>query len=61
MPGQDAVRKVYIVHGGRLSTLTFSPHRSEDIAANAQMETLYAAVTSSWAWMSSGAPCAEGG
>jgi hypothetical protein len=53
MPGQDAVRKVYTVHGGRLYTLTLPPYRSDDIAANAQMETLYAAVTSSWVWMSS--------
>jgi len=60
MPGQDAVRKVYIVHGERLYTLTFSPYRSENLTANAQMETLYASVTSSWVWKSSGKPCAVG-
>jgi len=61
MPGQDAVRKVYIVHGDRLYTLTFSPYRSDNLTANDQMEALYAAVTSSWAWISSGGACAAGG
>ncbi len=61
MPGQDPVRKVYIVHGGRLYTLTFSPYLSENEAANAQMETLYASVTSSWVWISSGGTCGGGG
>jgi hypothetical protein len=60
MPGQDAVRKVYIVHGGMLYTLTFSPYRSDNVTANAQMETLYSSVTSSWAWISSGMPCPAG-
>jgi hypothetical protein len=40
MPGQDAVRKVYIVHGAMLYTLTFSPYRSGNEIADAQMETL---------------------
>lgn len=60
MPGQDAVRKAYIVHEGKLYTLTFSPYRSENTTANAQMETVYASVTSSWVWMSSGKPCPAG-
>jgi hypothetical protein len=60
MPGQDAVRKVYIVHDGRLYTLTFSPYRSDNITASAQMEGLYASVTSSWEWVSSGTPCVAG-
>ncbi len=53
MPGQDLVRRVYIVHQQTLYILTFSPTRSEDKAASDQMEALYAAVTSSWAW----SPC----
>jgi hypothetical protein len=53
MPGQDLVRKVYIVHQQTLYILTFSPTRSENKAAGDQMEALYAAVTSSWAW----SPC----
>jgi hypothetical protein len=57
MPGQDALRKVYIVHGSMLYTLNFSPYRSENVTANAQMETLYTSVTSSWVWISSGTPC----
>jgi hypothetical protein len=53
MPGQDLVRRVYIVHQQTLYILTFSPTRSENKAAGDQMEALYAAVTSSWAW----SPC----
>jgi len=53
MPGQDLVRRVYIVHQQTLYLLTFSPTHSENKAASDQMETLYAAVTSSWAW----SPC----
>jgi hypothetical protein len=53
MPGQDLVRRVYIVHQQTLYILTFSPTRSENTAASDQMEALYAAVTSSWAW----SPC----
>ena len=53
MPGQDAVRNVYIVHDQTLYILTFSPTRSENGAASVQMEILYAAVMSSWAW----SPC----
>jgi hypothetical protein len=57
MPGQDAIRKVYIVHNGLLYTLNFSPYQSENTTANAQMEALFASITSSWVWMSSGRPC----
>ena len=57
MPGQDPIRKVYIVHDGLLYTLSFSPYRSENATANAQMEMLFASVTSSWVWMSSATPC----
>ena len=57
MPGQDAIRKVYIVHNGLLYTLNFSPYQSDNDTANAQMETLFASVTSSWVWISSGWPC----
>lgn len=60
MPGQDAIRKVYIVHGGLLYTLSFSPYYSDNTTAMAQMETLFALVTSSWVWMSSGTPCVGG-
>jgi len=61
MPGQDAIRKVYIVHNGLLYTLNFSPYQSESETANAQMETLFASVTSSWVWMSSGKSCTAAG
>ncbi len=60
MPGQDVIRKAYIVHGGLLYTLNFSPYRSDNTTANAQMETLFTSVTSSWVWMSSGTPCPNG-
>ena len=53
MPGQDLVRKVYIVRQQTLYILIFSPTRSQNAAASNQMEALYAAVTSSWAWF----PC----
>ena len=54
MPGQDLVRRVYIVRQQTLYILVFGPARSENKAARDQMEVLYAAVTSSWAW----SPCA---
>jgi hypothetical protein len=57
MPGQDALRKVYIVHDGLLYTLSFSPYRSDNATANAQMEMLFASVTSSWVWISSATAC----
>jgi len=60
MPGQNLVRRVYIVHGGKLIIPTFSPYDSDNAVANEQMEALYAAVTSSWVWISSGAPCEPG-
>ncbi|HET7009816.1 MAG TPA: hypothetical protein VFI11_03485 [Anaerolineales bacterium] len=57
MPGQDPVRRVYIVHGGQLFTLTFSPYLSGIAAADAQMEVLYGAVTPSWRWLSPDTAC----
>lgn len=57
MPGQDPIRKVYIVHNGLLYTFSFSPFQSDNDTANAQMETLFASVASSWVWISSGSPC----
>lgn len=57
MPGQDLIRKIYIVHDGLLYTLSFSPYQSDKKTVSAQMETLFASVTSSWVWMSSGKPC----
>ena len=53
MPGQELKRRVYIVHQQTLYVLAFWPARSENKAASDQMETLYAAVTNSWAW----SPC----
>ena len=53
MPGQELQRRVYIVHQQTLYVLAFWPARSENKAASDQMETLYAAVTNSWAW----SPC----
>jgi hypothetical protein len=53
MPGQDLVRRVYVVRQQTLYILTFSPTRSENAAASDQMEALYTAVTSSWTW----SPC----
>jgi len=56
MPGQDLVRRVYIVHQQTLYILTFSPTRLENSIASGQMEILYTAVTSSWVW----SPCSGG-
>jgi hypothetical protein len=53
MPGQELQRRVYVVHQQTLYVLAFWPTRSENKAAGDQMEALYAAVTSSWAW----SPC----
>ena len=53
MPGQDFQRRVYVVHQQTLYVLAFMPTRSENQAAGDQMEALYEAVTSSWAW----SPC----
>ena len=50
MPGQDLVRKVYIVHQQMLYILTFSPTQSPVAAASEQMEELYDTITSSWSW-----------
>ena len=50
MPGQDLVRKVYIVHQQMLYILTFSPTLTDNSAASEQMEKLYDAVTSTWSW-----------
>ena len=52
MPGQDLQRRVFIVRGQTLYILAFMPTRSENQAANDQMEALFTAVTSSWAWSS---------
>jgi len=56
MPGQDPIRKVYIVHNGLLYTLNFS-HDSSNDTAKVQMETLLEYVISSWVWLSSGRSC----
>ncbi|HLO28004.1 MAG TPA: hypothetical protein VK249_02640, partial [Anaerolineales bacterium] len=53
MPGQDFQRRVYVVHDQTLYVLAFMPTRSENQAASDQLEALYTAVTSSWAW----SPC----
>ncbi len=53
MPGQDLQRRVYVVREPTLYILAFMPTRSEDQAVSEQMDKLYAAVTSSWAW----SPC----
>ena len=53
MPGQELQRRVYIVRQQTLYILAFWPTRSDNKAASDQMEALYAAVTSSWAW----SPC----
>ena len=53
MPGQNLQRRVYVVHEQTLYVLAFWPTRSENKAAGDQMETLYTAVTNSWAW----SPC----
>jgi hypothetical protein len=53
MPGQDLQRRVYVVHQQTLYILAFMPTRSENKAGGDQMQALYTAVTSSWAW----SPC----
>ncbi|NIP41185.1 MAG: hypothetical protein GWO08_01640 [Gammaproteobacteria bacterium] len=53
MPGQELQRRVYIVREQILYILAFWPSRSENKTASDQMESLYAAVTSSWEW----SPC----
>jgi hypothetical protein len=60
MPGQDPIRKVYIVHNGLLYTLNFTPYQSESETATSQAEELFTSVTSSWVWISSGRSCPEG-
>ena len=57
MPGQDLIRKIYIVHNELLYTLNFMPYESDNDIANAQTETLFASVIPSWVWISSGSPC----
>ena len=52
MPGQDPQRRVYVVHEQTLYVLAFMPTRSENKAANDQLEALYSAVINSWAWSS---------
>lgn len=59
MPGQDALRRVYIVHDGQLYILSFSPDSDDYPTAREQMELLYASVTTSWVWKQPGAPCPE--
>lgn len=56
MPGQDLQRRVYVVHQQTLYVLAFMPTLSENKVANDQMEVLYNAITSSWAW----SPCSAG-
>ncbi len=53
MPGQDLQRRVFIVRGQTLYILAFMPTRMENTAIGDQMEALFTAVTSSWAW----SPC----
>lgn len=53
MPGQDFQRRVYVVHDQTLYVLAFMPTRSENKAVSDQLESLYDAVTNSWAW----SPC----
>lgn len=52
MPGQDLQRRVYVVHDETLYVLAFMPTRTENKAADDQMEALYTAITNSWAWSS---------
>jgi|GEM_PF-2750953 len=54
MPGQDPQRRVYVVHQQTLYVLAFMPTLSQDKAINDQLDELYTAVTTSWAW----SPCA---
>jgi len=56
VPGQDFQRRVYVVHRQTLYVLAFMPTRPENKAAGDQMETLYTAITGSWAW----SPCSAG-
>ncbi len=56
MPGQDLQRRVNVVHQQSFYMLGFMPTRSGNSAAADQMEALYSAVTSSWAW----SPCPAG-
>ena len=53
MPGQDLQRRVYVVHDQTLYVLAFMPTLSDNKAAVDQMESLYDAITNSWAW----SPC----
>jgi hypothetical protein len=53
MPGQDLQRRVYVVHQQKLYMLGFMPSHSTNTDVNDQMEALYTAITSSWAW----SPC----
>jgi hypothetical protein len=53
MPGQDFQRRVYVVRDQTLYVLAFMPTLSENKAAGDQLETLYDAITNSWAW----SPC----
>jgi hypothetical protein len=57
MPGQDPIRKVYIVHEGWLYTLSFTPERSDIEIARTQMEILFSSLTETWVWKPAGAPC----
>jgi len=50
MPGQDFQRRVYVVHDQTLYVLAFMPTRSENQAADDQLEALYAAVINLWVW-----------
>ena len=53
MPGQNFQRRVYVVRDQTLYILAFMPTRSENKAADDQMEALYTAITRSWSW----SPC----
>jgi hypothetical protein len=53
VPGQELQRRVYVVHQQTLYILAFWPTLSKNKAASDQMESLYTAVTNSWAW----SPC----
>ena len=55
MPGQNLQRRLYVVHEETLYVLVFWPTRSENQAADDQMEALYTAVTNSWLWSPCGA------
>ena len=48
LPGPDAWRKVYVVHGERLYTLTFLPWQpTQGVSAPTPLENLYTAITDS--------------